>query len=312
MRNRLKFREDGTFVIVQFSDTEFTDRGAGCNDGTLATMERIVQAEQPDLIVYAGDVTASEGCANPAVAMREAASVAERRNIPWAAVFGNHDSEAHITREQLHVAQLAMPNNVALPDPPGVSGVGNYTLDVCGRDGKPAAGLYFLDTGSYSPLSEVSLRGYDWIRRSQIDWYVAESRERTKRGGGNPLPSLAFFHIPLPEYKELWDFHIAYGRKFENISSPQINSGFFAAMVEMGDVMGTFVGHDHDNDFRGSLHGIQLCYGRSTQYTLTEGFQTGARVIRLHEGEREFDTWIRTSDGEVAEEPVHEPEGRKA
>jgi len=38
----------------------------------------------------------------------------------------------------------------------------------------------------------------------------------------------------------------------------------FAAMKEAGDVMGTFVGHDHDNDYSVMWKGIVLAYGRFT------------------------------------------------
>lgn len=86
-------------------------------------------------------------------------------------------------------------------------------------------------------------------------------------------------------------------------------------MVEMGDVMGTFVGHDHANDFCSTLHGIRLCYGRATKYVSyidnerNDYFPTGARVIKLQAGAREFDTWIRQNDGSVVhEQPVHYPE----
>lgn len=83
-------------------------------------------------------------------------------------------------------------------------------------------------------------------------------------------------------------------------------------MVEMGDVMGTFVGHDHGNDFWGTMHGIRLCYGRTTRNTyLNKPFLTGARVIKLRAGERSFDTWLHLEDGTVIrEQPEHKPEGR--
>jgi hypothetical protein len=184
-------------------------------------------------------------------------------------------------------------------------------LTIDDRAGKPAASLFFLDSGDYSPIDAVG--GYDWIRRDQIEWYVSESRHLAERNGGAPLPALAFFHIPLPEYGEVWKTTVCEGHCSEWISSPKVNSGLFAAMVEMGDVMGTFVGHDHSNDYCGTLHGIRLCYGRSTRYVSyidgmrKDKFPTGARVIRLKAGERQFETWIRQSDGLIAELPIHNP-----
>ena len=41
-----------------------------------------------------------------------------------------------------------------------------------------------------------------------------------------------------------------------------LNPGMFAAMAECGDVMGTFVGHDHDIDYVVAEKGIALGYGR--------------------------------------------------
>ncbi|WP_127593046.1 metallophosphoesterase family protein [Paenibacillus lautus] len=320
MVKKLKFREDGTFVIVQFSDVEFIDaedldpETPLLDSMTKATMERIIAIEQPDLVVFAGDLTASARSKDPLQSFRSAVAVAEESRVAWAAVFGNHDSEGSLPRKRMHEEQLLHEYCVAQPDPPGVSGAGNYVLTIDDRAGKPAAALFFLDSGDYSPIAAVG--GYDWIRRDQIEWYVSESRQLAERNGGAPLPALAFFHIPLPEYDEVWKTSVCEGHCSEWISSPKVNSGLFAAMVEMGDVMGTFVGHDHSNDYCGTLHGIRLCYGRSTRYvSYVDGmrkdkFPTGARVIRLKAGERQFETWIRQSDGLVAELPLHEPDAQ--
>ncbi|MEC0173729.1 metallophosphoesterase family protein [Paenibacillus favisporus] len=314
MRKTLRFREDGTFTVVQFTDTEFCEP----DDEELQMkdmMRRIIEAEQPDLVVYTGDVIASNKSPNPAAAFRDAVSVPEQMGIPWAAVFGNHDSEApDMTREQLHALQLSHRHCYAIPDPPHVKGTGNYCLEI--RDSHRAnveAALYFLDSGSYSPLEHLRVGFYDWIRRSQIEWYTQQSYRLTAGNGGVPLPSLAFFHIPLPEYNDIWDFSVCYGNKLDrHCCAPWINTGFFASMVEMGDILGTFVGHDHGNDFWGTLHGIRLCYGRTTRNAyLDQPFMPGARVIRLTQGERSFDTWLHLQDGSVLrDQPVHAPTGR--
>ncbi len=307
----LRFHEDGTFKIVQFTDPEFYEDSEAEREME-AMMLSILEAERPDLVVYTGDVIASAGHPDPAGAFCRACEIPERAGTPWAAVFGNHDSEGTITREQLHALQLTYPLNYAKPNPPGVHGAGNYVLSVAGSDGSAAAALYFLDSGSYSPLEYSRMGFYDWIRRDQIEWYAQQSYRLTDDNGGVPLPALAFFHIPLPEYNDVWDFEVCYGERYEVICAPWINSGMFAAMIEMGDVMGTFAGHDHGNDYWGEWRGIRLCYGRTTRNAyLDRPFMPGARVISLREGERSFDTWIRLADGSaVAEQPRHEPTGR--
>ncbi|WP_168120854.1 metallophosphoesterase family protein [Paenibacillus sp. HB172176] len=307
MKNPLKFREDGTFTIVQFTDIHWKD-GRESDRNSRLLMKQVLEQEQPNLVVFTGDVVGGYNCEDPIAAFHEAVKVVEERRIPWAVVFGNHDTEKIITRQQFMDAVTGCECSVTEQGPEEISGYGNYVLQIEDGVGHCAATLYFLDSGSFSSLPHV--KGYDWIRRDQVDWYVQQSREITASNGGTPIPALAFFHIPLPEYREVWEREVCYGNKFENVCCPPINTGLFAAMVEMGDVAGTFVGHDHTNDYWGSLHGIRLCYGRATGYNTygQEGFPRGARVIRLTAGERQFESWLRLDDGSVIrEQPEHRP-----
>ena len=186
--------------------------------------------------------------------------------------------------------------------PRGVTGVGNYVLRVrASRSARMAVALYFLDSGAYNDLG---VGHYAWIARDQIAWFLASAKRLR-------LPALTFFHIPLPEWDEAWRNEVCRGHRHEPVCGPALNSGFFAAMVESGRVMGAFCGHDHVNDFEGELHGIRLCYGRATGFGEygKPGFPRGARVIRLREGRRGFETWLRLEGGVKSKKaPVHEPE----
>ncbi|TYP79819.1 metallophosphoesterase family protein [Paenibacillus methanolicus] len=298
MEKQLRFREDGTFTIVQFTDLHWKN-GDEEDRRTRSLMELAIEAEAPDLIVFTGDVIYSSECVKPLLAIREAVAAAEASGIPWAVVLGNHDSEAGVTREELHRSLLGYGGSVT-GHTPGLTGFGNYAIAVHGSVAAAAAAvLYFLDSGDYSRHAHVD--GYAWIAKDQIDWYANRSRSFAAASGGEPLPALAFFHIPLPEYAEAWEQGACRGSKHEAVCSPKLNSGLFAAMVEAGDVMGTFVGHDHINDFTGELCGIRLTYGRASGYNTygKEGFPRGARVIRLREGDRSFESWLRLDDGRV-------------
>lgn len=310
MAPALRFRPDGTFTIVQFADTHFTN-GEERDSQTAAMMAAILDAEQPDLVVFTGDMIEGKRCHDPAASVRFALAPVVERGLPWAAVFGNHDDEGSLDRAALLAVQQSLPGCLSQSGPADVSGVGNYALPIAHEE-QPAALLYFVDSNSYS---ETGLTGYGWIRRDQIAWYLATAQAWREYNGGEPLPALAFFHIPLPEYNEVWDLYECFGVKYEAVCSPRINSGFFAALHEMGDVMGTFVGHDHINDFVGDLHGIRLCYGRGSGFNTygREGFAHGARLIRLRAGVRDFETWLRLEDGEkVTTQPRHEPEVTRA
>jgi 3',5'-cyclic AMP phosphodiesterase CpdA len=305
----LRFRDDSTFTIVQFTDTHFRN-AEPADELTRGMMELVLDAERPDFVMLTGDVIAGGGCLDPEASWRYAVEPIEARRIPWAAVFGNHDDEGSLNRRQLMDVQRSFALCLSEPGPADVSGVGNYALPVLAANGsQTVAILYAIDSNAYS---ETQLDGYGWIRRDQIAWYL-ETSARFRAESGEPLPALVFFHIPLPEYDEVWDLHPCLGVKYENVCCPRINTGFFAAMHEAGDALGTFVGHDHVNDYEGTLHGIRLCYGRGSGFNTygRSGFPKGCRVIRLEEGVRDFETWLRLDTGErVVQEAVHAPQGR--
>lgn len=298
MEKKLKFREDSRFKIVQFTDIHWQN-GEAADQQSASLMESIAQAESPDLIVLTGDILSGGGCDDAAESLRQVITIVEKSGSLWTAVFGNHDDEGTATRHELMAVMQESDLSLAEPGPENISGVGNYILEIQhAAEQIPAALLYFIDSGSYAA---TDIGGYDWIRRDQIEWYLSESVRYTESVGEN-LPALAFFHIPIPEYHEVWDFHTCYGAKYEDVCAPRVNSGFFAALHEAGDVMGTFVGHEHINDFWGELHGIRLCYGRTTGFNSygRDGFPRGARVIELTESERQFETWLHLEDGVIA------------
>ena len=309
MSTGLRFRPHGTFTIAQLTDLHWSN-GGPADLATSALAARILDAERPDLVALTGDIIAGKGCPDPAAALRAAVAPVLERGLPWALVFGNHDDEWSLDRGALLEVARSCPGCLAEPGPDGVSGVGNYRLLVADASGAaPAAALYFLDSGAYAA---TAVGGYDWIRRDQIAWYVEASRTLAAAVGG-PLPALAFLHIPLPEYDEVWATQPCVGCKYEPVSGPRVNSGFFAALHEVGEVLGVFAGHDHINDYAGSLHGIRLCFGRAGGYGTygREGMARGARLIRLRQGERAFESWLRLDDGSVIRhQPEHAPTGR--
>ena len=297
-RSALRFREDGTFKIVQFTDIHWGN-GSDKDKQSLALMESVLDAERPDLVVFTGDNIGGEKCLSARTAIETFTRPCVERGIHWAAVFGNHDDECSASREEQMDMMREVPYCLSQPGPKEVPGVGNYVLPVHASHGrKPAALLYCIDSRAYAGIE--GLGDYDWIRPGQIQWYRAQASRHRRLNDGQPLPALAFFHIPLPEYNMVWDAGTCVGQKAEGVCCPRINSGLFAAMLEQDDVMGAFVGHDHVNDYIGELADIWLAYGRGTGFDTygKEGFPRGARVILLEEGQREFKTWLRLDGGE--------------
>jgi hypothetical protein len=104
----LRAREDGSFRIVQISDTHMVTGVGSCKDAidadgrplpeseadplTVRFMEAILEVEKPDLVVLTGDQLHHDILDSQTALFKVVAPII-KRSIPWAAVFGNHDSE---------------------------------------------------------------------------------------------------------------------------------------------------------------------------------------------------------------------------
>jgi predicted phosphodiesterase len=291
----LQFGPDKMFKIVQFTDTHIK-AGDPASNAAFATMAEVLDLEQPDLVVYTGDIVTGK----PVIEGWELATEpCIEREIPFAVVFGNHDDEDGVSRAKLTELIAQMPYSLLQPKVDGVHGYGNYVLEIKSAESAVnAAILYCMDSNAYSTMEGID--GYGWFHFNQVNWYLEQS-EHQKQKNGKLLPALAFFHIPLPEYRQAYsnEKNPPVGLRFEDECAPAINTGMFAAMLHAGDVMGTFVGHDHVNDYMAYLHGIALTYGRFTGGKTTYGdLPNGARVIVLKEGERAFSSWIRLGNGD--------------
>lgn len=311
----LKFNKNGKFKVIQITDTHYI-WGNPNSEVATALLKEVIDAEKPDLLVFTGDmVWKNEGTTRQA--LNELFAPVIEKQVPWAYVFGNHDDETDMKRIDIMNYVMTKPYCLAVHGNKGISGVGNYALEVKKANSDTVASvLYCMDSHAYTPIKKIG--GYAWFKPDQIDWYSKESAAYTKANDNKPLPSLAFFHIPLMEYAEMTakQDSLLVGTKRERECNGKLNSGMFAAMRTNGDIMGTFVGHDHDNDYIGVWYDIALAYGRySGGKTVYNNLgNNGCRVIELTEGERIFSTYIYLLGGEKINHftyPIPKPEPEK-
>ena len=293
----LKFGNDKKFKIVQFTDVHYIS-GDARSDVALENIKEVLDTEKPDFVIFTGDILFGKPADK---GLREVVGIASERKIPFGVTFGNHDDEHNLTREQLFEIVKDIPYNMTSTNPE-ITGVTNYILPIMSSvQDKPAFLLYCFDSNAYSTIEGV--KGYGYIHFDQIAWYREQSALYTRNNGGVPISSVAFFHIPLPEYNQAAadEQAIMTGTRKEKACAPELNTGMFTAIKEMGDIMATFVGHDHDNDYAVLRHEIMLAYGRYTGgNTVYNNLKpNGARVIELTEGEKGFRTWIRLRGGSI-------------
>lgn len=281
------FRE-GKLKIVQLTDIHWDPQSKNCAQ-TAQTIEAVLALEKPDIAMLTGDVVTEKPGPE---GWKAIIALLEKAQVPFTVMMGNHDAEVMPKRE-IYDLLAQSPYFIGEKGPETIHGCGNYVVPIYGADHKTTkALLYCIDSNDYPESKDYGT--YDWIHFDQIAWYRQTSARFTKENGGNPLPALAFFHIALPEYDAIPNNGTMLGEKNEGSGASKINSGLFASFIEMGDVMGAFVGHDHDNDFIGTHYQIALAYGRVTGTDAYGDLERGMRVIELKENERSFDTWVRT------------------
>lgn len=299
----LRFKSGKEFKIIQFTDVHYKP-GVPASDTAIILIKEMLKEEKPDFVVFTGDVAwakPAQECYDKVLAP------VIKSKTPFAFVNGNHDDEQGWTRTQIMDYLTQMPFCLAQHGDKDLKGEGNYILQLRSPENKDsiAALFYFFDSGSYNNSLPGVGWSYEWFSSAQVQWYRNQSAAFTAQNGGKPLPALAFFHIPLAEYPLMSaNKENLVGTYKEKECNGKINTGMFAAMLESGDVMGTFVGHDHDNDYIGNYMGVALAYGRySGGNTVYNNLgNNGCRVITLKEGTRGFSSYIRLRGGEKLHE----------
>ena len=286
------FNKNGKFKILQITDTHYI-AGNPKSVRALDNVKQMLDLENPDLVIHTGDVVYGKPAEQSA---REILAPISERKIPFFVTFGNHDEEFDKTREDMLNVVMSMPYNLNRKIP-NIHGVSNGILTISSaKDEKVQRVLYIFDSNAYSKINGI--KGYDHIRFDQIAWYRKNSEEFTKLNGNTPIPSFAFFHIPLLEHREAINDDVdseTRGTKGELIASAKISSGLFTSMKEMKDIQAMFVGHDHNNDCSTLWNKMFFIFGRfsgcDTVYNDLK--PNGTRVIELTEGESSFRSWTR-------------------
>lgn len=307
------FVTDDAFKVMQLTDVHI---GAGFmsvkkDNMALNAVAAMISEEKPDLVVVTGDIAFpvpfQAGTFNNKNAAKLFAQLMEQLGVYWCYAFGNHDTESYsyYTREQISDFYTSgeYPHCIAQAGPEDVDGVGNYVVNVKNTKGEITQSLFLIDSHAYLGNDPLGiLWNYDCIHKNQIEWYENTLNELTEENNGITPKSLAFFHIPIAEYKDAWDEYTNnnysdtenvkynYGKVTEKnsmICISEQNNGFFDKVLELGSTQALFCGHDHLNNFSLNYKGVDLNYGYSIDYLayvgITKfGLQRGCTIINIH------------------------------
>lgn len=306
--DKSRFPEGGKLKIAVFSDVQTTQN---VPRNLLDDLCVILDEEQPDLVVYLGDqvegkhpwIHLGDNEAHVKQVIDRVLAPVVDRDIPFAVVFGNHDSQDSGVSKEVQMAYYqTFPGCLAVDEGDALPGCGTYHLLYYSADGsRPVVDLYFVDSLEYDPGG-----GYGCVSKEQIEWCDAEMEAVKEANGGASVPALYFQHIIVPEIYDaltpteegadgalegkgvgLGKWYIAptgMDGLLEAPCPPDYSSGQFDRWKESGSVVAGFFGHDHKNSFTAQLDGIDLVACPGATYTsYHEPSARGVRIIELDE-----------------------------
>lgn len=212
-----------------------------------------IKDSKANLIVLSGDIFTY---ADKRVVKRLFAFI-DGFGIPWTMTFGNHDEQCMFSIDWLSSYLSNYGSHCVFVDhqDDNVFGNANFVINLMKGD-EVFHQIFLLDSNRYN-FGEY--KGYDYIKQSQIDWYEKMVNYTTSLNGST-VNSIAFFHIPVPEFKDA--FEAAGG---ENASMAVMDNG----------------GLRDDN----SATGVEI----ETDYTkYTKGFGNGDAVYEYGYNEEGF------------------------
>lgn len=316
----LRFNSDHKFKIMQIADTQEIP---AVSPDTLSLINNALDREKPDLVIFTGDQIkgySKKFKKDPAIIESTIDILVEpiaKRNIPFMVTYGNHDAQCGVDNRGQYKFYAKYDNFIS-GDLRNADDVGTADIQIySSTEDKPVFELYIID--SHGKAKDGA--GYAPVDKEQIEWYVSR-REQLKAENGDYLPSLVFQHIPVPEFFDvikkvpkgtksavpaygaheneyfvLNDETIAEGGfMLESPASPDVNTGEFETMSEKGDVLGIYVGHDHNNSFVVKYKGVDLGYTQGAGFNVYgPGENRGVRIFELDEtAPREYKTHTAT------------------
>jgi len=268
----LRFRDDGTFKIVQMTD--FQDIGF-LSPAAKHLIRNALALEKPDLVVLTGDNIANFVPGMPEFIYKIYARLAigqfmklfQKAGVPVAMVFGNHDAQDSLSRE----GQLEIYGQYGVYTGPDSA---YYRLPILDARGDEKYQLFLLDSHS------------DAVDKGQLDWLEGANNRA--------VPAMVFQHIIVPE---IFDYITSGPAGYEVPGQSEHNycrerpcppnaeqyRGELAVLRAQGNVQAVVFGHDHTNNFVVPADGVDLINTASAGFNpfCNADEDRGVRVLTL-------------------------------
>ena len=293
------------FRILQLTDIHLSSSltSVPCDRKALDACDALIRETEPDLVIVTGDLAYPllfySFPRDNLVPFGQFGMLMDRLGIPWAMVYGNHDTESVALYDAQHLSGLfryfrdeGAGVMLYADRQPSIYGRYNQYLRIENPDGSLNRILFLLDSNDYLK-GRRAVDAYDSIHPDQMDWY-AETIDALSAAEGRTVPSFVFQHIPFRAFADAeaalaaGDPSAVYicGENGETVSCPDVDFGFFDLILEKGSTDAVFVGHDHYNNLAVHYKGVDLVYSRSIDYIAYPGIagqnaQRGGTLITL-------------------------------
>ena len=233
-----------------------------------------------DLIAITGDLLTGEKYFGDLLVLY-AMQFFDGFQIPLLYVFGNHDPEGGMGRDEIYDIFSASGWGML-----GCHKIANsqrkydFKIEILLPDDQtPKWEIYNFDSGSE--------KGNKSIKLPQLDWYEKHSAKSMEEHQ-KTISSIAFFHIPLKDYQDMWNDPAIkkFGESKEKVYFEEDDGSVYQTFLKVGNIKACFCGHDHYNNFWGVHHGgILLGYGYISGEATKYAWPTGGKLITLPLGD---------------------------
>ena len=247
--------DDGEdFVILNLTDYQLHDGKSTYT--SFSIIDELVATTHPDLITVLGDTAEDNGNYTTTTNFKAYVDYIDALGIPWAPIYGNHDNDNYrepssikdVTSTWINNTFTSAENCLFNVGPEGVNGNGNYIVKVVNSStGEIVKALIFLDSGTSG------------VDSTHVAFYENAIGYCEDVNGGDTPESIVFLHIPLPEYRTLYD-NDDYAGIAGEVPHAHGTTDFFAKIKELGSTTHVICGHDHENSFYGLYQGVYLMY----------------------------------------------------
>ena len=318
---KLKFRSDGKFIILQVSDAQDMHIR---RKAMFKMLNKVYDKLNPDLVVLTGDnilgnhindapignfkdVKSKKGTLKR---MKKSLGFLlnpiEKRRLPFAFIYGNHDDMNIISKEEQASIYGEYKYCVPYENEYEFVDCGNYNIPIYDKNGeKLIFNLWMIDSAGHDENGQTL---FEYVKPETLEWYDAKSRQLQLDNGGAPVYSLMFQHIPVLETVDFFcecaegdkgavlnrqngkyyrlDPEKANGFAFEYPACVDKDFGQLDMLRKRGDVCALVFGHDHLNSFTGELDGVNIVQTSGASFrSYGNMVSRGVRVFELNEND---------------------------